>query len=792
MVVMIPTLDRKLFRELLYQWGQLVAIALVVACGIACFVLMLSAYHSLELTKTEYYDLYRFAQVFTELKRAPASLRARIAEIPGVAQVQTRIVVDVTLDVPGLEEPATGRFISVPARREGMLNDLFIRRGNPLEPQHPEEVLLSEAFAEANNLQVGDTLGAIMSGRWQTLKITGIALSPEYIYAVSGGSSIYPDDRRFGIFWLNQESLAKAFDLDGAFNSVALTLMPEANEEKVIASLDRLLEPYGGLGAYGRNDQVSNRILSDEIKSLEVSATILPTVFLAIAAFLLHIVLSRLVATQREQIGVMKAFGYSNLQVGWHYLKFVVVVFSGGAVLGVAIGMWLGQGLTQLYADFFHFPILRYEADVKLVIMALLVSGGAAVMGGIVSVRQAVFLPPAQAMRPEPPATFRPTLVERWGLQRLFSPTGRIIIRNLERRPWRSGLSTLGIAVAIAILLTGFYIGDALSWLMKVQFQIVQREDVTIVFNEPRPASTRYAIARLPGVLRSEMFRSVPVRLRHQHYQYRLGLTGIEPQGQFRRLIDRHLNSVPLPPAGLVLTSKLAEILHVQLGDTLTLEVLEGDRPTREVQVTGFVDETIGLSAYMEIGALNQLMREGGTVSGAYLAVDSTKSEQLYRQLKQTPAVGGVTFRDAMLQSFEEISAQNLKVMTAILVTFACIITFSVVYNSARIALSERGRELASLRIIGFTRTEISVILLGEQAILTLLAVPLGLLLGLGLAGLMAQAYSSELYRLPLIITRSAYGYTVLAVLIAALLSALLIYRQLQKLDLIAVLKTRE
>ena len=789
---MISPLDRKLFRELLHQWGQLLAIAIVVACGIACFVLMLSAYHSLALTKTEYYERYRFAEVFAELKRAPESLAVKIAEIPGVAQVQTRIVVDVTLDVPGLEEPATGRSLSVATHTQRRLNDLFIRRGNPLDPQHPDEVLLSEAFARANNLQVGDTLGAILNERWQTLKVTGIALSPEYVYAVPGGGSIYPDDRRFGILWLNRESLAKAFDLDGAFNSIALTLMPEANEEAVIARLDRLLEPYGGLGAYGRDDQVSNRILSDEIQSLEVSATILPTIFLAIAAFLLHIVLSRLVGTQREQIGVMKAFGYSNRQVGWHYLKFVLTIFSGGAVAGVAVGMWLGRGLTRLYADFFHFPILRYEADVKLVMMALLVSGGAAVVGGLVSVRQAVILPPAQAMRPEPPATFRPTLVERWGLQRLFSPAGRIVLRNLERRPWRAGLSTLGIAVAVAILLVGFYLGDALSWLMTVQFQIVQREDVTIVFNEPRPASTRYGLARLPGVLRSEVFRSVPVRLRREHYQYRLGLTGIEPQGEFRRLIDRHLNTVPLPPDGLVLTTKLAEILHAQPGDTLTLEVLEGDRPIRQVNVMGLVDETIGLSAYMDIKALNQLMREGGTVSGAYLAVDPTKTKQLYRQLKQTPAVEGVVFRDAMLQSFEEISAQNLKVMTAILVAFACIITFSVIYNSARIALSERGRELASLRIIGFTGAEIGVILLGEQAILILLAIPLGLLLGVGLAALMAQAYNSELYRLPVIISRSAYGFTLVAVLIAALVSGFSIYRQLQKLDLIAVLKTRE
>lgn len=789
---MIPTLDRKLFRDLRQQWGQLLAISAVVACGIACFVLMRSAYHSLSLTQTAYYERYRFAEVFAELKRAPQSLQPTLTDIPGVAQVQTRIVVDVTLDVPGLDEPATGRLISLPSQTAGMLNALFLREGNLPDPQRPEEVLLSEAFAQANHLQVGDALGAILNGRWQTLQVTGTALSPEYVYAVQGSGSIYPDDRRFGILWMNQEALGKAFDLDGAFNSMALTLMPGASQEAVIARLDQWLDPYGGLGAYGRHDQVSNRILADEIKSLEVSATILPTIFLAIAAFLLHVVLSRLVATQREQIAVMKAFGYSNLQVGWHYLKFVLVIVSSGAGVGIGIGMWLGQGLTRLYTDFFHFPILRYEAEMRLVILALLVSGGAAVVGGLMAVQQAVTLPPAQAMRPEPPASFRPTLVERWGLQQVFPPAGRIILRNLERRPIRAGLSIVGIAVAVAILLTGFYLGDALAWLMTVQFQIVQREDVTIVFNEPRPVQAHYAVNHLPGVLKAEVFRSVPVRLRHEHYQYRLALTGIQPQGEFRRLIDRHLNPVFLPPEGVVLTTKLGEILQVQPGDILTLEVLEGDRPTRQVHVTGLVDELVGLAAYMDIQALHQLMREGQTVSGAYLAVDQAQVTLLYRQLKQTPAVAGVAFRDAVLQSFEEISAQNLKIMTGILVTFACIITFSVVYNSARIALSERGRELASLRIIGFTQTEISAILLGEQAILTLSAIPVGFLLGIGLATLMSQAYNSELYRLPVVITRSAYGFTILAVLIAALLSSGLIYRQLNHLDLIAVLKTRE
>lgn len=789
---MISPLDRKLLRELWHQWGQLLAIALVVACGIACFVLMRSAYHSLSLTQTAYYERYRFADVFAELKRAPQSLQPQIAAIDGVAQAQTRIVVNVTLDVPGLEEPASGRLIGLPKLQEGMLNDLYLRSpGKAPDPQHPEEVLISEAFATANNLKVGDQLGAILNGRWQQLRVTGIALTPEYIYAVSGGN-IYPDDRRFGILWLNQEALAKAFDLDGAFNNVVVTLTRGANETAVIAQLDLLLERYGGLGAYGRHDQFSHRIISDEINSLEVSATILPTIFLAIAAFLLHVLLSRLIATQREQIAVLKAFGYSNLQVGWHYLKFMLLVFSVGAVLGLGLGLWLGKGLTQFYTDFFHFPLLRYEAGFPLIMSALLVSGGAACFGGLMSVRQAVILPPAQGMRPEPPATFRQTLIERLGLQRFFSPAGRIILRNLERRPIRAGLSVLGIAVALAILLTGFSLFDSMQKLMDVQFQTIQREDVTLIFSQPRPYRSRYDLRHLPGILYTEVFRAVPVRLRHEHYQYRLPIIGLQPEGELRQLIDRQLRQVTLPPEGVVLTNKLAEILHVQPGDQLNVEVLEGDRAKRQVQVTGLVDELIGLSAYMNLDALNRMMGEGGTISGAYAVVDSAHKHQLYQELKQTPAIEGISFREALLESFQEISGESLRIMTGIIVSFACIITFSVVYNSARIALSERGRELASLRIMGFTQNEIAMILLGEQGILTAFAIPIGLALGISLSALILRAYDSELYRLPLVISRSAYSITIFTVAIAALVSGLIIYRQLQTLDLIAVLKTRE
>jgi len=788
---MMKPLDLKLIRDLTHLRGQVLAIVLIVACGIASLVTMLSAYESLNLTQQAYYSQYRFADVFVQMKRAPERLADRIAVIPGVQQVQTRVVRDVILNVPGLKEPATGRLISVPEQRLPVLNSLHISQGRYLEPGRRDQVLVSETFANANRLEVGDTLGAVINGRWQDLQIVGLALSPEYVYEIRG-TDILPDNQRFGVLWMGREALGTAFDMDGALNDVALSLTAGASEQEVIFRLDQLLEPYGGLGAYGRRDQISHRFVSDEITSLQATAVFMPIIFLGIAAFLLNLLLARLISTQRDQIAVLKAFGYSNQDVGRHYFKLVVLVVVLGAMVGIGVGLWFGSAVTRNYANFYHFPVLAFEAGADIIIIAVATSLVAALTGAFLSVRQAVDLPPAEAMRPEPPAEFRPTLVERLGWQQLFSPAGRIILRNLERQPVKAGLAVFGLALAVAILVVGQYFQDALDYIVAVQFHQIQQEDITLAFTEPLSGRARYDLQHLPGVMRVEPFRAVPARLRFQQRTYLGGLTGLPTDPSLRRLMNTQLEPVTLPPTGVLLSTKLAEILGVTPGDQLRVEVLEGARPTRQVTVMGLVDELIGVNAYMHISALNDLMREGPTLSGAYLAVDTQFLDAIYSELKQTPAVASVSLRENMVQQFQETIAGSMAIFNTVLVIFACIIAFGVVYNAARIALSERGRELATLRIIGFTQGEVAFILLGEQAVLTLLAVPVGYAIGYGLAALMSQAYDTELYRWPLVVSRYTYGFAFGVIMLAALISGALIRRQINQLDLVAVLKTRE
>lgn len=787
----MTTLNRKLFRDVGHLRGQLIAAALVVMCGVASFVTLRSAYNSLLTTQQTYYNEYRFADVFARLKRAPEGLVERIRRIPGIASVRTRVVVGVSLDVPGLDEPATGMVVSMPDRKQPVINDLFIRKGRYFSPGSNDEILVSEAFADANNLDIGAVIGAVINGRWEEYTVVGIALSPEYVYEI-GSAAMLPDNRRFGVLWTNREGLASAFNLEGAFNDVAIMLSHGADEQQVIDRLDELLKPYGSVGAYGRSDQTSHLFLTSELDQLATTGTAIPMIFLGVAAFLLNIVLSRLVRTQRDQIAVLKAFGYSNLSVGLHYLGMAMVAVVVGALAGVALGMWAGSAMTEVYAQFYRFPLIRYTAGTQALSTAFLISTGAAFIGALSAVRKAVALPPAEAMRPEPPTRFKAGLLERIGFQSFLSPGTRMIVRSLERNPIKALLSALGIALSVAILIIGRYTGDAIDVLMNLQFEGAQREDVTVTFVEPRPAQAAFDLKALPGVLRVEPFRIVAVKLSHGHRSKRTALTGMQSVTSLRRIMDMEGASQRPPRTGVLMTRQLGEALGVKPGDTLRAEVQEGKRATVSVVVDRFIDEFAGLNAYMDIRSLETIMGERGRLSGAYLMVDQRKEEEFNEAVKGTPAIAGTMFRRAALRSFQETIATSQGISRGVMIFFACVIAIGVLYNSARISLSERGRELASLRVLGFRKGEVAFYLLGEQAILVLVALPLGFLIGHGMVLAMVKGFESDLFRFPMVISLQTLAFAALVTLAAATVSALMVRRRIFTLDLIEVLKTRE
>ena len=785
------TLDRLLLREARALSGPLLAIALVLASGIATFTMSRSATTSLSRTLGAFYEDRRFADVFAHVKRAPRAVADALAAIEGVARVEPRIAVDVTLDVPGLAEPAVGRAISLPPGREPSSNALHLRRGRWLAPGRPGEVLASEAFVEAHGLEPGAKVRAVVHGRLETWTVVGVVLSPEFVYCLRAGE-LLPDDRRFGVFWAAEEELAAAFDLDGAWNDATITLRPGASVAEVVRRVDLVTAPYGGLGAFGRDEVSSHRLVSDELKQLRAMGLVTPTIFLLVAAFLVRIVVSRLVATRREQIASLEAFGYARGEIRGHFVRLVLLVVVVGTGVGLVVGAWLGRDMTRLYARFFRFPEFAWELEPSLAVLALGLSLVVTVGGALGAVRKAAALPPAEALRPESPARYRPSVVERLGLGGLLGPSGRMVARHLERHPARSALTCLGIAAATGVLVLGTFVEDVVDHVMEREFVASQRQDVLLGFVEPLGGRAVSSVAHLPGVRAVEPLRAVARRLRNGHRSRRVALLGLPETPRLLRPLDDAGAPVAIPPRGVLLTDALAMLLELRPGDPVLVEVLEGERPVRESRVSAVVPSTTGLSAYMSLGAVRTLLREGDTVTGALLTVDGERADELWRAVKELPRVSSVAVKRAMVDGFRRTFAENLLRMKAFMAAFAGVIAFGVVYNAVRISLAERSRELATLRVLGFTRGEVATILLGEVGALVTVAIPVGLVLGRIGAELSLKALATESQRFPFAISPATYGYAALVTAIAALGSAAFVARSLARLDLLAVLKARE
>jgi len=790
-VIRLSPLNKKLFRDLWRIKAQALAISAVVACGVALLISAFGTVTALENSMNAFYDRTRFADVFATLKRAPDSLEEDIQNLPGVALAETRITAAVNLDLPGMREPATGQILSLPERGAPLLNDVVLLSGRYPAPQRPNEVSVTEPFAKAHNLGLGDTFSAIINGNKRPLEIVGLTLTPEYIYALGPGA-LMPDDKRFGVMWMGRKAFAAAFDLDGAFNSVTIRLQRGAMTDEVIRRLDVILEPYGGSGAYAREDQLSHFFLTNELAQLRVSGTVFPPVFLLVAAFLLNVVVSRIVATEREQIGLLKAFGYSNFEVGWVYLKLIFILVAVGLVLGIALGNWMGGGMIGMYTEYFKFPLLAYRTEPGVMTAAATVSLIAGLAGGLGAVRQAVRLSPAVAMAPPVPTAYQEGLMSRLFTKYRISQPTRMIFRHVTRFPARSGMTIVGVAFSVALMVMSLFFLDSVEEMIDVYFFRAERQTLTVSFVEPRPASIEQEIQHLPGVLKTQPVRSVAVRLRNGHLFDRKSIQGLVSGADLSRLLNSEQQIVEPPPGGLALSRHIAEDLNLRIGDTVTVEVLQERRPVAEIPIVQLVDEYIGFQAYMHIEALNRLMKEGPTVTSVHVLVDSKYADDLYTTLKDTPAVAGIAQQSATLDSFRETMDNTMNVMIGFYVALASLIAFGVAYNAARIALSERARALASLRVLGFTREEVTYILLGELGILTVVSLPVGCVSGYLMALSMSPVLSTDMYNFPFVIEASTYGAAVIVVCVSAVVCGVLTRRRIFGLDLVSALKTRE
>jgi putative ABC transport system permease protein len=782
---------RKLLRELTQLAGQIATIALVLAGGITCFISLRGTYLSLETARAAYYERYRFADVFARAERVPEGVAKRIEALPSVELVETRIAKEVMLPIDGMPRPAYGQLLSIPSGREPGTNALYLRRGRLPERGRDEAVLL-ESFADAHGLDPGAEIPVVINGKLRQVRVVGIALSPEFVFAIRPGA-LADDPKRYAVLWMDRTMLGTAFELDGAFNDIALRLQPGASDGPVRVAVDRVLSSYGGTGSVARDGQISHRILTQELSQLKALAGMVPLVFLGVAAFLINMVLARLIRLQRPEIATLKAVGYTNREIGRHYLWIVAVVILPGGLLGMLGGFWLGRAVLGLYANSFRFPELEFQLTGSLIVSALGASSLAAITGALGAVRSAVKLPPAEAMRPPAPARYRRGAIEWLRLGALFGPTGMMVLREVQRRPFRTLLSSLGIAGAVALIILGRFGWDSITTYFEATFRREQRHDLAVAFARPVAPRVVGQLGRLPGVVTAEGVRAVPIRARHEHRMRDSILMGLPADGTLRRLVVRGGGQeVPIPADGVLVTQTLGEILDLAVGDRPALEVREGERRTVYPVIVGFIDESIGLQVYGQADLVAALQGDEGAVSSVVMKVEREKIAGVEAELRRSPHVIDVSDARADMERLFDMNASIMNVWTAISIALASSVVFGVVYNNARISLAARGRELASLRVLGFSKREISSILLWGLAIEVLLAIPLGLALGRVWAEQFMATVDRETFRWQVVVAPRTYALAVAVTLIGAAASALWVRRKLDHLDLVSVLKARE
>ena len=787
----MQAIDQKLLRDFKRLWLQALAISLVLACGVAILLTSIGMYSALSETRAAYYERNRFADVFVQTTRAPRSILSEIAQIDGVQSVEARITGYAILDIPGRTKTAVGHILSYPEVYNPALNVPLLVQGRAPNPMVTGEVIVNAPFATAHGFQPGDSFTANLKGQKRLLTIVGTALSPEFVYTIGPGAMM-PDNESFGIIWMSEREAAAAFDMTGAFNDVSVALATGVATEPVIDALDDLLEPYGSLGAYDRDTHPSDAFVDAEINQLKGMAAILPPIFFGISGFLVSMVMSRIVTLERSEIGLLKAIGYSNTEVCLHYLMLAGLIAIAGILFGWIAGTVLARSLAAQYAEFFDFPFVIFRVSYWVYAASGLAALATTSIGAAQAALKAARLAPALAMQAPAPPRFKRSFIDVAMTRMRLSQSTIMILRSLLRWPVRSLLTSLGLALAVASVIASIFINDALDEIVDMTFYQANRQDAILLFSDEVPETALEDIRKLPGVLQAESQQVHAAILRKGHLSKRVAVESRRPGTDLSRVLDTSGQPVTAPPGGIMLSRRLAEYLGVQPGETIKVEFLSGRRETFQLVVTELVEQHLGLGAYMDLEYLNALFRQAPRLSTANITLDDRETGALHQAIKDMPSVSGIIEMNENRRAFQDTIEQNIVVMNTIYIVIAVLITVGVTYNAARIQLSERARELASLRILGFGRGEVSYILVGEMTLIALIAQPFGWLIGSWIAGAMTKAFTSDLYAIPLVLKPAIFATGSLVVLCAAFASAMIVRRRLDRLDLIAVMKTRE
>lgn len=808
----MSVLDRKLRRELRASWLLLLAIISIIAVGVACMIAMGSAYFNLGEAQRRYYVQCRMADFSIELKKVPLAELAPLAELPGVAEIRPRIQFGATVDLegalaertgPGLwaalksaEEPLNGLVLSLPDRPQPIINDIVLRQGGYFTDARQNEVIVNDAFARHHKLRPGQSIRLVLNNRRQELFIVGTAISSEFVYLLGPGA-IVPDPEHFGVFYLKQSYAEDVFDFDGAANQVLGRLTGPSRESPhlLLRQAEELLSPYGVFSTTPLADQPSNKYVSQEIQGLRSFGLVMPVIFLTVAALVLNVLLTRLADQQRTVVGTLKALGYSDWQVFLHFLKFALAVGLAGGLLGCGLGYWIAGKWTIMYRQFFEFPELENHFYPGLQSAGLLVSIFCAALGSVRGTRAVLRLRPAEAMRPKPPRQGGAVLLERVGwLWKRLSSGWRMVLRGVIRNRMRTAAGIFAAMMGASILVSGLMMIQATYYLIDFQFKWILRSDVDLTFKDEHGEAALLEAARLPGVDRAEPLLHVGCTFFNGPRRKKGGITGLAPDATLTVPRDIDGRPIRVPSAGLAMSRKLAEMLHLERGDQVSFRPVKGLRRIHRVPVAEISDSYLGTTVYADIDYLSRLIGEELAVTGVQLATDRDPAHTaaLYRQLKRMPALQAVTTRADMIASLEKSLVDLLWIMIVILVVFAGVVFLGSILNSSLVSLAERQREVATLRVLGYGPWQIGSLLLRESLIVTLIGTLLGMPLGYGLSVLVARAYDTEMFRFPVVCSAGTYIWTAVAAVVFTLLAHLGVQRAVHRTDWLEALQAKE
>jgi len=786
-------LHRKLLRDARGAWLQFAAAAAVVFCATSIYVSFQMTYAGLIASRDAYYQQCNFADFFVHLEKAPRSALRDVESVPGVWQAQGRIVKEVPLQVEGNEGAVVGRLVSMPRRREGVINDIHILSGAYFPGASGTEVIVNERFCQANGLQVGDSFQATINERKKMLRIVGTAYSPEYVYPIRTVEQMTPDDKGFAVIFAREDFVEDAFNMTNAFNDLVGILRPGANVDGVLDAVKARLDRHGVYLKYGRADQISNRFLSEEIKGIRNSARVVPAVFLLVAAVVIHIIVHRITEHQRTQIGLMCALGYSKARVVGHYVSFALIIGLAGAAAGLVGGHALAGALIKMYVAFFRFPSLEPVFQPSAATSALLLSCGMCVVGAARSAWNVLKIDPAVAMRPTAPGQGRPFHGGRgtW-LWRRLPLTWRIALRNALRAKSRSLFGILGVATSTLMLVLGAMGRDYFAWMMDYQFGKVDRADARVTFLSEMPETAVHEIASVEGVRHAEGVFQFGAELSNGWRKKVVGIMGLPPGSRLYHVYDTEGRRIRLPEDGLIIPERLARELQLTRGARVTVDPYLKDKDECRATVRAVIDQYIGLNVYADRRYLARLIGEGPLVNGAMLTVKQDVLEPVMDRLDDIPGVTAVTSTRSLLESFAESVAGMMMTMSLVQTLAAAIIAFAVIYNAASVSIAEQERDLACMCSLGYDREDVAraatndIMPVGLIGILV--GLPLAYLAGIGLA----RAYETDLYKLPVLVYPETYARAVVLILVFLLVSRWMSRRRVYKINIVRRLKTRE